>query len=49
MMGRYDLNAWIHNVHALELNLIFLRSEVIGAEGNLFEIFPRFLLLLSLL
>jgi hypothetical protein len=25
----------IHNVHALELNLIFLRSEVIGAEGNL--------------
>jgi hypothetical protein len=22
-------------MHALELNLIFLRSEVIGAEGNL--------------
>jgi hypothetical protein len=35
MMGSYDLNAWIHNVLALELNLIFLRSEVIGAEGNL--------------
>jgi hypothetical protein len=46
MMGSYDLNAWIHNVHALELNLIFLRREVIGAEGIcLFEIFPSFLLL----
>jgi hypothetical protein len=35
MMERYDWNELIHNVHALELNLIFLRSEVIGAEGNL--------------
>jgi hypothetical protein len=34
-MGSYDLNARIGNMHALELNLIFLRSEVIGAEGNL--------------
>jgi hypothetical protein len=35
MMRSYYLNAWIYNVHALELNLIFLRCEVIGAEGNL--------------
>jgi hypothetical protein len=34
-MGSYDLNAWIGNLHAFKLNLIFLRSEVIGAEGNL--------------
>jgi hypothetical protein len=34
MMGSYDLNAWIHNMHAIELNLIFLRSEVTGVEGN---------------
>jgi hypothetical protein len=29
------LISWLLNVHTLEVNLILLRSEVIGAEGNL--------------
>jgi hypothetical protein len=35
MMESYNLIAWLLNVHTLEVKLTLLRSEVIGAEGNL--------------
>jgi hypothetical protein len=35
MMESYNLTALLLNVHTLEVNLMLLRSEVIGAKGNL--------------